>query len=173
MAGVKGGSMQIRRVLSVATTVLGCALVLLVAPAARAANNAVFRDCALLIAPIDADFLHLSGVTVETDGSLTVPAGQNSVELTASESFDPGDNSAHVTVTATITSPGMDPQTVSASGTDFAILPIPLTQHSVGRVYTISWTAAFDNGQHMCPSAITLQNTPSNPNPFVVTVTAP
>ena len=150
--------------------VLVCALVVLVAPTAQAANNAIFRDCALLIAPIDADFLHLSGVTVSSDGSLTVRPSQNSVELTASESFDPGDSSGHVTLSATITSPGIASQTVSGSGTDFVILELPLTGSGVGRVYTISWAATFDNGQHMCPSAITLANTPSSPHPFVVTV---
>jgi hypothetical protein len=157
---------QIRRVY----VLLAGALVFLMAPTARAANNAIFRDCSLLLAPIDADFLHLSGVNVKPNGTLTVRPSQSSVELTASESFDPMDNAGHVTLSATITSPGIAAQTVSGSGTDFVVLELPLNGSGVGRVYTISWAATFDNGQHMCPSAITLENTPTNPNPFVVTV---
>ena len=137
--------------------------------AGHAGNNAVFRDCSLLTAPIDADFLHLSGVVVHPDGSLTVAPSQDSLELTASESFDPFDNAGHVTLTATISSPGIPDQTVSGSGTDFVILQLPLNHAVSGRVYTISWNATFDNGQHMCPSAITLANTPMDPHPFVVT----
>ncbi len=159
--------MRIRSV-SVRAAVLSVAVALLVAPSARAGNNAVFRDCALLIAPLDADFLHLSGVEVHPDGSLTVNPSQGLLELTASESFDPLDDAGQVKLTATISSPGVATETVSGTATDFVILKLPLNDPVAGRVYTISWAASFDNGQHMCPSAITLANTVAQP--FVVTV---
>jgi hypothetical protein len=150
-----------------AALVLG-ALVFLSASIARAANNSIFRDCSLILSGIDADFLHLSGVNVHADGSLTVHPGQSSVELTAKESFDLMDNAGHVTVKATISSPGVTTLTFTGSGTDFAIARLTLLHPALGRVYTISWSATFDNGGHSCPSAITPQNT--GPNPFVITV---
>ena len=124
----------------------------------------------LLTAPLDTDFLHLSNVIVNSNGSLTVPPSQSYLELTASESFDPGDNTANVSLRANISSPGIPSQTVSGSGIDFVVVRLPLNDSTFGRVYTISWAATFDNRQHACPSALTLENTPSDPNPFVVTV---
>lgn len=157
--------------LFVGLVVLAGALVFLAAPAVRAANNPIFRDCSAFVSGFDPDFLHLSGVTVNpTDGSLTVSPSQNSVELTASESFDPGDNAGHVTLIATITAPGIPAETVQGTGTDFVVLHLPMLQSGVGQVYTISWAATFDNGNHTCPSLVTPENTPSQPNPFVITV---
>ena len=47
-------------------------------------------------------------------------------------------------------------------------LQAPLRRRIVGRQYTISWAATFDNGGHACPSELTPENT--TPKPFVVTV---
>jgi hypothetical protein len=142
------------------------------APIAQAENSPISRDCALLASPgtsVDADLVLIAGQTMRLDnGSLVVSPDQNSLTLTATESTDTGDHSGHVTLTATVTSPGTAPQTVSGDGTGFVILALPLDGSGVGRVYTISWAATFDNGQHQCPSMITPSNTA--PIPFVVTV---
>jgi hypothetical protein len=59
-------------------------------------------------------------------------------------------------------------QTLAGNGTGAVTLQVPLTGAGVGRTYTISWAATFDNGNHLCPSAQTPENTA--PNPFGVTV---
>jgi len=152
--------------------VLAGIIVSLTPPTLWAENSPILRDCSFLalpVASVDADFVLLSGGTLKSNnGSLTVLPSQDSLDLTASESTDQGDQAGHVTLTATITSPGIPSQTVSGKGTGFVILALPLNGSGVGRVYTISWAATFDNGPHMCPSAITPSNT--SPHPFVVTV---
>jgi hypothetical protein len=111
----------------------------------------------------------LSGGTLKSNnGSLTVLPSQNSLDLTASESVDQGDQAGHVTLTATVAAPGLPSQTVSGTGAGFVILELPLSGSGVGQVYTISWAATFDNGQHSCPSSFTPENT--TPQPFIVTV---
>jgi len=124
---------------------------------------------ALPVASVDADFVLLTGDTLKSDsGGLTVGPSQSALSLTASESTDLGDQAGHVTLTATVTVPGVPSETVSGAGTGSVILSLPLNGSVVGVVYTISWAATFDNGLHMCPSPITLSNT--TPDPFVVTV---
>jgi hypothetical protein len=144
----------------------------LIALTARAENSPILRDCALLVAPppaVDPDFVLLSGGTLASNnGNLTVHPSQKSLDLVASESVDNGDQAAQVTLTATVSAPGIGAQTLSGTGTGFVILELPLNGSGAGRVYTISWAATFDNGQHMCPSALTPSNT--TPQPFVVTV---
>ncbi len=144
----------------------------LIALTARAENSPILRDCALVVPPppaVDADFVLLSGGTLKSNqGNLTVHPSQNSLDLTASESVDKGDQAGHVTLIATVTAPGISPQTLSGEGAGFVILELPLNGSGVGRVYTISWAATFDNGQHACPSTLTPSNT--TPQPFVVTV---
>ena len=138
---------------------------------ARAANGPTFRDCSAFVPGFDPDFVQLSGVTVRSDGSLTVSASQNQVQLLASESSDPGDSAGHVTLTATVTgAPGTTTQTESGEGIGRVALVLPLIGSGVGRSFTISWFATFDNGNHACPSSFTPDNTPTDPHPFVVTV---
>ena len=155
--------------------VLAGTIVSLIAPTVWAENSPILRDCSFLalpVASVDADFVLLSGDTLKSDnGKLTVLPTQDSLDLTASESTDQGDQAGHVTLTATVTAPEIGSVTVSGAGTGSVILALPLNGSGVGRVYTISWAATFDNGMHMCPSAITPSNT--SPNPFVVTVTSP
>ena len=155
--------------------VLAGAIVSLTGTAVWAENSPILRDCAFLalpIASVDADFVLLSGDTLKSDnGNLTISPLQDSLTLTASESTDQGDQAGHVTLTATVTAPEIGSVTVSGAGTGSVILALPLNGSGVGRVYTISWAATFDNGMHMCPSAITPSNT--SPIPFVVTVTSP
>jgi len=138
--------------------------------AALAANSPTFRDCSAFVEGFDPDFVQLSGVRVGAGGGLAVPPGQHQVSLKASESSDPGDNLGRVTLDATVTAPGVTAQRVSGAGTGFVVLAVPLIGPGVGRTYTISWSATFDNGNHPCPSAFTPDNTA--PNPFVVTVSS-
>jgi hypothetical protein len=148
------------------TVALGSAS--LAVAAAGAANSPTFRDCSL-VSGLDPDFVQLSGVTVGPQGTLSVPRGQRQVQLLASESSDPGDNLAHVTLNAAVTTPHVPPQTVSGAETGKVILAVPLLKSQQGgRTYIISWSATFDNGNHLCPSAQTPENT--EPHPFVVTV---
>jgi hypothetical protein len=144
--------------------VAGCVSV----PTASAANGPTFRDCSLA-GGLDPDFVQLLGVTVGSHGNLSVPRGQTQVQLEASESSDPGDNLGHVTLMATVTTSHVPVQTVSGAETGKVIvaLPLPKSQQQ-GRSYTISWAATFDNGNHLCPSSQTPENT--EPHPFVVTV---
>ena len=140
----------------------------LAVPAAAAANSATFRDGSAFVSGVDPDFVQLSGVTVGPQGTLTVRPSQNQVQLEASESSDPGDSAGHVTLNATVTAPHVPVRTVSGAGTGMVVLSVPLVGSGVGRSYTISWSATFDNGTHACPSSVTPENT--GPNPFVVTV---
>ena len=157
---------RIRILVGLGALVVGTAL--LAVPAASAANSPTFRDCSIFVPGFDPDFVQLSGVTVSPQGSLTVSPSQNQVQLEASESSDPGDNLGHVTLNATVTAPKIPAQTVSGAGIGKVVLSVPLVGAGVGRSYTISWFATFDNGGHQCPSAQTPENT--GPNPFVVTV---
>jgi hypothetical protein len=136
----------------------------------RAANSPTLRDCSAFVPGFDPDFIQLSGVTVAADGTLTVFPSQNQVELEASESSDPEDSAGHVTLSVAVTASDVPTQTVSGAGTGAVVLQVPLVGSGVGRAYTISWSATFDNGMHACPSTVTPENTPSDPHPFVVTV---
>jgi hypothetical protein len=156
---------RIRMLTGLAALVAASACV--AAPAALATNGPTFRDCSL-VSGLDPDFVQLSGVTVGPEGTLTVPRSQTHVQLEASESSDPGDSLGHVTLNATVTAPHVPTRTVSGAETGKVILSVPLLKTKVGRGYTISWSATFDNGMHLCPSAQTPENT--EPNPFVVSV---
>jgi hypothetical protein len=149
---------------------LGALLVVvawITAPAASAANGPTFRDCSLA-GGLDPDFVQLLGVAVGSQGALTVPRGQETVGIEASESSDPGDNLGHVTLKVAVTSPGISTQNVSGEGTGKVLLAAPLRgSKKAGRTYTINWAATFDNGNHLCPSEFTPENT--TPKPFVVT----
>jgi hypothetical protein len=155
--------------------VLAGTIVSLTGATSWAENSPILRDCSFLalpVASVDADFVLLSGDTLKSDnGSLTVSPSQTSLTLTASESTDLQDKAGHVTLTATVAAPGVPCETVSGEGAGFVILALPLKGSGVGVVYTISWAATFDNGMHMCPSAITPSNT--SPDPFVITVVSP
>jgi len=139
----------------------------LAAPAANAANGPTFRDCSLA-GGLDPDFVQLLGVAVGPGGALTVPPGTERVGIEASESSDPGDKLGHVTLKVIVTAPGVPTQSVSGEGTGKVLLAAPLGRRKVGRTYTIGWAATFDNGNHLCPSESTPENT--TPKPFVVTV---
>jgi len=137
-------------------------------PAASAANGPTFRDCSLA-GGLDPDFVELLGVAAGPEGAVTVPRGQEQVGIEASESSDPGDNLGHVTLAVTVSSPGVSMAKASGAGTGKVLLSAPLRgSKKVGRTYTISWAATFDNGNHPCPSEFTPENT--TPKPFVVTV---
>jgi len=135
--------------------VLAGTIVSLTGATSWAENSSILRDCSFLalpVASVDADFVLLSGDTLKSDnGKLTVLPTQDSLDLTASESTDQGDQAGHVTLTATVTAPEIGSVTVSGAGTGSVILALPLNGSGVGRVYTISWAATFDNGMHMCP----------------------
>jgi hypothetical protein len=137
-------------------------------PAASAANSPTFRDCSLFVSGTDPDFVQLSGVTVTSEGTLTVPRSQKQVLIKASESSDPGDSEGHVTLGVSVTAPHVPTQSLSGTGTGKVELSVPLRRRRMGRRYTISWSATFDNGNHLCPSANTPENT--TPRPFVVAV---
>jgi hypothetical protein len=157
---------KIRTLMALGGLLLGAAS--LPVSAASAANSPTFRDCSAFVEGFDPDFVQLSGVRVSPSGSLSVSPSQNQVQLKASESSDPGDNLGRVTLDLTVTAPSVPPRTVSGAGTGFVVLSVPLVGSGVGRSYTISWSATFDNGNHPCPSPFTPDNT--TPNPFVVTV---
>jgi hypothetical protein len=137
-------------------------------PAASAANSPTFRDCSLVTAGFDPDFVQLVGATVTPEGTLRVPRSQKKVVLRASESSDPEDNKGHVTFEVRATAAHVPTQSLSGAGTGKVELSVPLRKRRMGRSYTISWSATFDNGNHLCPSANTPENT--TPKPFVVTV---
>lgn len=60
-------------------------------------------------------------------------------------------------------------QSVAGEGVGKVVLAVPLLKSKqVGRSYTISWAATFDNGFHECPSPNTPENT--TPKPFLVSV---
>jgi hypothetical protein len=140
---------------------------LFVAPAA-AANSPTFRDCSL-VGGADPDFVQLSGVTVAPNGTVQVKRGQMQVMVEASESSDPGDNLGHVTLTVKVASHKTATREVSGAGTGKVTVAVPLARSKkLGRVYTISWADTTDNGNHVCPSSNTPEN--STPKPFIVTV---
>jgi hypothetical protein len=140
---------------------------LLAAPAG-AANSPTFRDCSL-VGGTDPDFVKLSGVTVAAGGSVTVHRGTKQVTVEASESSDPGDNLGEVTFSVKVSSRKTPTHEESKKATGKVVLSVPLARSKkLGRSYTISWMATFDNGNHACPSANTPENTA--PRPFIVTV---
>src|SRR5438552_2937597 len=139
-----------------------------VIPAASAANSPTFRDCSLLVAGIDPDFVQLSEVTVAPEGTLTVPRSRKHVTIEASESSDPGDGEGHVTLDVSVTAPHVPAQSLSGAATGRVVLAVPLLRRKIGRTYTISWAATFDNGNHLCPSEQTPENT--TPDPFRVRI---
>ena len=135
----------------------------------RAANSPTFRDCSIFVEGFDPDYVQISGVTVTPQGTLTVPASQTSVQVKASESADPGDSLGHVTLNVVVAGPGGHARTLSGAAVGSIVLSVPLLVSRTGKTYTISWAATFDNGNHLCPSPQTPDNTA--PNPFIVTVT--
>jgi hypothetical protein len=137
---------------------------------AVAENSPSFRDCSFA-GGLDPDFLQLSGATVSPQGTLTVSPSQGQVQLEASESSDPGDSSGHDTLSVTVAAPNVPDRTVSGAGVGKVVLAVPLNGAAAGSSYTISWSATFDDGNHLCPSGSTPQNT--TPKPFVLTVSAP
>ena len=134
---------------------------------AGAANSPTFRDCSLF-SGFDPDFVQISGVTVTPEGTLTVPRSQKQVPIEASESSDPGDSLGHVTLTVSVTALHVPTQSVSGEATGKVELSAPLVRRKPGRSYTISWAATFDNGNQLCPSESTPENT--TPKPFVVSI---
>ncbi|HWW90884.1 MAG TPA: hypothetical protein VNY35_08910 [Solirubrobacteraceae bacterium] len=132
-------------------------------PTASAANGPAYRDCSLALG-LDPDFVQLLGATVSPLGTLTVLPSQRLVQLEGSESADPGDSAGADTLAATVSS-RQGTQTVSGVATGKVRVSVPLAPG--GKVYTISWAATFDNGNHQCPSAFTPEN--ETPKPFVVT----
>jgi hypothetical protein len=107
-------------------------------------------------------------VTVTPEGTLTVPRSQKHVLIEASECSDPGDSEGHVTLAVSVTARHVTTQTLSGAGTGKVELSLPLLRRTIGRSYTISWAATFDNGNHLCPSEQTPENT--TPMPFAVTI---
>jgi hypothetical protein len=150
---------------SVVAVLASAAAVTLLTQSATAANSPSYRDCAFA-GGIDPDFVQLLGTTSGSNGTLTVPASQKSVQVKASESSDPGDSSGHDTLAITVSAPGVASQMMSGSGVGKVVLAVPLS--TPGKTYTISWTATFDNGNHHCPGSQTPQN--SSSSPFVVAV---
>jgi hypothetical protein len=138
------------------------------APAATAQNSPTLRDCSLLAQGVDPDFVQLFGVTLSPQGSLRASPSQKQLQVEASESSDPGDGAGHVTVKATVSAPRVPTRTVSGAGIGKVVVSVPLINPRVGRTYTISWVATFDNGNHQCPSPLTPENT--SPKPFAITV---
>jgi hypothetical protein len=146
------------------------------AQTALAENSANIRDCAFGVPPagVDGDFVMITGSTLKavdpTNGPLIALPSQNIVHLTASESLDASDHTSSnvVHITATVSAPGVAPQTFSNNGIGWTTVQLPLNGSSPGVVYTISWNATFDGGGHSCPSAVTPQNT--GPNPFVIKI---
>ena len=145
---------------------LGISLALIAT--AQAANSPTMRDCAFS-GGLDPDFVKISGVSVN-GSDLTVAATKKHVALEASESSLPGDQMNHATLHAKVKSAGTKTKKVSGGGTGMVKLSIPLAHRKPGRTYTISWTATFDNGSHMCPSSSTPANT--TPMPFKVSVSS-
>jgi len=135
----------------------------------RAANSPTFRDCSIFVEGFDPDYVQISGVTVTPQGTLTVLPSQTSVQVRASESSDPGDNLGHVTLSVAVAGSRGPARMLSGAGTGSVVLRVPLIGSGTGKTYTISWAATFDNGNHLCPSPQTPDNTA--PNPFIVTVT--
>jgi hypothetical protein len=157
---------RVRLVLGVGAVALG---VVGVAPGAASAatNGPLTRDCSLLIPAIpglfgglDPDFIQLSGAVVNGNGSLATPSG--AVQVTASESADPGDNRGHVALSVTVTAPNIAARTFTGEGTGAVTLSIPLVG-APNQTYTVDWAATFDGGFHPCPGLLTLGNITANP----------
>jgi hypothetical protein len=142
---------------------LGVAGFTALTPAARAADGPTFRDCSF-VGGLDPDFVRV----LDTSPRLTVSESQQDVDLIASESTDPMDSSGGVTLSATISSPGIPSTVVKGANTGFVSLDIPLHESRAGRIYTITWSATFDSGNHPCPGA-TLPTT-TDGTPFKITV---
>jgi hypothetical protein len=141
---------------------------LVASASADAANGPTFRDCSL-VGGLDPDFVQLSGVTVGPKGTLSVAPGQSHVTVEASESSEPADAEHQDTFKVSVSSRNVATEAVAGEGTGKVVLSVALLKSKqVGRSYTISWAAVFDNGLHECPSSSTPENT--TPNPFVVTV---
>jgi hypothetical protein len=141
----------------------------LCAGGAAAANRPDYRDCSFS-GGLDPDFVQLTGAMGGSGNTLTVSPSQGSVQVTASESADPGDNLGADTLTVMVSSPGSATQNVSGSGIGKVTVTAPLPGIAAGKRYTISWSATFDNGNHSCPSSSTPENT--SPDPFIVMVPA-
>jgi hypothetical protein len=153
----------------VGSVALAVGVWLLPVASAGAANSPTFRDCSL-VGGLDPDFVRLSGAAEGPGGTLNVERGQQQLGIEASESSDPLDNLGHVTLKVKVTTPEVPAREISGAGTGKVNLAVPLSSSKqVGRTYTISWAATFDNGEHVCPSSNTPENT--TPKPFVVTVT--
>jgi hypothetical protein len=159
-----------------ATTALTLAVTLVAAPVASAANTPTHRDCAF-VGGFDPDYLDLSMVNVSSSGSLTAPGDQ--VKLFASEA--PGEGPSNDALSATVSSPGTNTETVSGTGFGTVTLGIPLLNPAPGKTYTIVWNANFDNSNpaaptRNCPSTGTAIPTASNigagANPFIVTTSS-
>lgn len=144
----------------------------------RADNSPILRDCSVghpqPFLAIDPDTVQLSGATLKVrNGVLSVLPSQTELDLTVSESGDPGDPAGTDQLFATVSTPGQPTRSFSGTGTGFVILGIPLNIQDVGQVFTISWHDTTDNGFRPCPAPPGAQfPTPSNPTPipFVVTV---
>jgi PASTA domain len=149
--------------LALVAALASAALLIVLVPAAGAANSPTFRDCSLL-SGFDPDSVQLSGVTGGPGGTLTTSQGQ--VNLQASESLNAADQMNHVTFKATVSTANAASRTLSGAGTGKVNLTIPMIGSGMGRSETISWAATFDNGNHPCPSSMTPQNT--TPQPFIV-----
>jgi hypothetical protein len=152
--------------LALGATICGGALLLAVA-GAFAANDPEYRDCSF-VAGLDPDYVQLFGAGPGPGSIVTVPRSRATVKLQAAESSFPGDSANQVTLMATVKTRHVAPKQRSGSGTGKVVLQVPLARRRVGRRYTISWAATFDNGMHACPSSATPANTA--PTPFVVKV---
>ncbi len=161
--------MRKRHVVRGLVVLIVAALAASAASISSAANSPTFRDCSF-VGGLDPDFVQLTGATIGPGGALNAKS-TNSVKLKASESSDPGDSSGHDTFKVTVTAPGSPARKVSGAATGKVILKLPLVGSPSGKTNTVSWSATFDNGNHMCPSSQTPQNT--GPRPFVIKVTGP
>ncbi len=156
----------VKRLTPIAALLVGGSAALL-SGTAVAANRPDYRDCSFS-GGLDPDFVQLTGATAGNQGTLTVSPSHSTLQVTASESSDPGDSLGSDTLSVTVSSPGTSPQTVMGAGVGKVTLTAPLSGAAPGKTYMISWAATFDNGNHMCPSSSTPQNT--SPQPFVVKV---
>jgi hypothetical protein len=155
---------HVRRVIAVSVSLaaISVAGVTVLAPAAGAVDNPTFRDCSF-VGGLDPDYVRLFDTT-----NATVTVNQHEVDLLASESTDPMDSSGGVTITASISSPGIPTQNVKGASTGAVLLDLPLLGTSLGRTYTIAWAATFDSGHHPCPG--TTIPTTTGGAPFTVRV---
>ena len=161
--------MRKRHVVRGFVVLLVVALGAMAASISNAANSPTFRDCSF-VGGLDPDFVQLTGAGVGPGGALSAKSTK-AVKLEASESSDPGDSSGHDTFKVTVKAPGSPARKVSGAATGKVILKLPLVGSPNGKTNTVSWSATFDNGNHMCPSSQTPQNL--TPHPFVIKVTGP